>query len=81
MRLHANAAIATNQNQALPAHMRMRRRTRTKDSAEVHQTLFLLLGVGSGNETTRPSLRVLVMQYIQRCGGSGLVHETSEVIG
>ena len=24
----------------------------------------------------RPSLRVLVMQYIQRCGGSGLVHET-----
>ena len=25
----------------------------------------------------RPSLRVLVMQYIQRCGGSGLVHETS----
>ena len=26
----------------------------------------------------RPSLRVLVMQYIQRCGGSGLVHETNE---
>ena len=24
----------------------------------------------------RPSLHVLVMQYIQRCGGSGLVHET-----
>ena len=24
----------------------------------------------------RPSLRVLVMQYIQCCGGSGLVHET-----
>ena len=24
----------------------------------------------------RPSLRVLVMQYIQRCRGSGLVHET-----
>ena len=24
----------------------------------------------------RPSFRVLVMQYIQRCGGSGLVLET-----
>ena len=24
----------------------------------------------------RPSFRVLVMQYIQHCGGSGLVHET-----
>ena len=29
----------------------------------------------------RPSLRVLVMQYIQRCGGSGLVHETRESLG
>ena len=25
---------------------------RTEDSAQVHQTLFLLLGVGSGDETT-----------------------------
>ena len=37
---------------ALSAHMRMRRRTRTEDSAQVHQTLFLLLGVGSGDETS-----------------------------
>ena len=33
------------------------------------------------NQTTPSAaldvLRVLVMQYIQRCGGSGLVHETS----
>ena len=29
----------------------------------------------------RPSLHVLVMQYIQRCGGSGLVHETSQLHG
>ena len=28
----------------------------------------------------RPSFRVLVMQYIQRYGGSGLVHETSVVV-
>ena len=25
----------------------------------------------------RPSLRVLVMQYIQHCGWSGLVHKTT----
>ena len=48
MRSHANAAIATNQNQALSAYMRMRCRTRTEDSAQVHQTLFLLLGWGLG---------------------------------
>ena len=29
----------------------------------------------------RPSLHVLVMQYIQRCGGSGLVHKTRAVCG
>ena len=38
----------------LSAIMRMRRRTRTEDSAQVHQTLFLLLGVGSGDETRAP---------------------------
>ena len=51
MRSHANTAIATKLCMALSAHMRMRRRTRTEDSAQVHQTLFLLLGVGSGDET------------------------------
>ena len=29
-------------------------RMRTEDSAKVHQTLFLLLGVGSGDKTTKP---------------------------
>ena len=30
-----------------------------------------------GTRLARPSLRVLVMQYIQRYEGSGLVHETT----
>ena len=31
----------------------------------------------SSARVARPSLRVLMMQYIQRCGGSGLVNETT----
>ena len=37
-------AIRTKLCMALSAHMRMRHRTRTEDSAQVHQTLFLLEG-------------------------------------
>ena len=47
---HANAAIATNQNQALHGLIGARHRARTKDSAKVHQTFSFLEGGVWGRE-------------------------------